>query len=351
MSGNEYPWVKQVHYEEVTRRLSSSPVFAFAVLAVLSSTLVDAGQAPPASTPPPQSPVPVELPGVVARVNGQDISKGDLESAVAELESRAGRSVPADQRDRVLRGVLDQLIAYRLLAQESEARKIAVSDADIDARLSEIRSQFPSEQAFQDTLNQQHVTQEQFRETVRRGLRINGLIDAEMSANGAVTAEQVNQFYASNSFQQGERVRASHILVLVPEGADAATKEQARTKAADILKEAQAGIDFAALAKQHSQDPGSAPSGGDLGYFERGQMVGPFEEAAFALSSGQTSELVETRFGFHIIRVVDKQAPRTIPLEEVRGRIEEYLKDQNRERQTQAFIDALRAKATVEILI
>lgn len=336
----------------MTRRLSSSLVFAvFAVLAVLLSTPANAGQAPPAGTPPPQSPVPAELPGVVARVNGQDISKGELESAVAELESRAGRSVPADQRDRVLRGVLDQLIAYRLLAQESDTRKIAVADADVEARVSEIRSEFPSEQVFQDTLNQQHVTQDQFRERVRRGLRINALIDAEMAANGAVTAEQINQFYASNSFQQGERVRASHILVLVPEAADAATKDQARTKAADILTEVKAGADFAALAKQHSQDPGSAPSGGDLGYFERGQMVGPFEEAAFALSSGQTSELVESRFGFHIIRVVDKQAPRTIPLEEVRGRIEEYLKDQNRERQTQAFIEALRAKATVEILI
>lgn len=338
--------------KEVTRRLSSLPVVSlFAFLAILSSTPTQAGQAPAASPPPSQSPVPAELPGVVARVNGEDISRGDLESAVAELESRAGRAVPADQRDRVLRGVLDQLIAYRLLTQESDTRKIAVADSDVDKRLSEIRSQFPSEQVFQDTLNQQRVTQDQFRETVRRGLRINALIDAEVAANGAVTAEQVNQFYATNSFDQGERVRASHILVLVPEGADASTKEQARTKAADVLKEAKGGADFAELAKQHSQDPGSAPSGGDLGYFERGQMVGPFEEAAFALSSGQTSELVETRFGFHIIKVVDKQAARTIPLEEVRGRIEEYLKDQSREQQTQAFIDALRAKATVEILI
>ena len=241
--------------------------------------------------------------------------------------------------------MLDQLIAYRLLVQESVTRKIAVPDSEIDARTAEIRKQFPSDEVFKQTLEQQQMTEADFRDDVKQGLQITGLIEAEVSARAPVTSEQVNQFYASNSFQQGERVRASHILIGVAENADAAAKEQARAKATEILTEVKAGKDFAELAKQHSQDPGSAPRGGDLDYFERGQMVGPFEEAAFALATGQTSELVESRFGYHIIKVADHQAARTIPLEEVRGRIEEYLKEQNREKQTQTFIDDLRAKA------
>jgi peptidyl-prolyl cis-trans isomerase C len=326
----------------------------FAILAGLSANPAAAGQSAPPTTPPAEvaaQPVPAELPEVVARVNGESINKADLQSAVSQLESRAGRTVPPDQRDRVFRGVLDQLIAYRLLAQESATRNIAVPDSDVEARAAEIRGQFPSDQVFQQTLEQQHMTEAEFRDDVRQGLRITGLIDAELSARAPVTAEQVNQFYASNSFQQGERVRASHILIAVPENADAATKDAARTKATEILTQVKGGADFAELAKQHSQDPGSGPRGGDLDYFERGQMVGQFEEAAFALASGQTSELVETRFGYHIIKVVDKQAARTIPLEEVRGRIEEYLRDQNREKQTQVFIDALRTKAQIEIFI
>jgi peptidyl-prolyl cis-trans isomerase C len=334
-----------------------SVLIGFAILAGLSSPPVAAGQAPspaPPAAPPADAaakPVPAELPEVVARVNGEAINKADLQTAVGQLESRAGRTVPADQRDRVIRGVLDQLIAYRLLIQESVSRKIVVPDTEVDARAAEIRGQFPSQQVFEQTLEQQHMTEAEFRADVQQGLQITALIEAEVAAKSPVTAEQVNQFYASNSFQQGERVRASHILIAVPENADAAIKEQARVKATDILTEVKAGKDFAELAKQHSQDPGSGPQGGDLDYFERGQMVGPFEEAAFALTAGQVSELVETRFGYHIIKVVDKQAARTIPLEEVRARIEEYLKDQNREQQMQGFVDALRTKAQIEILM
>jgi peptidyl-prolyl cis-trans isomerase C len=340
----------------VTRLLTL--VVAIALAACSQSTPAVASSESPGQTAPPPAPtavtpVPAELPDIVARVNGQPISRNDLQQAVGELEARAGRGVPPDQRDRVVRSVLDQLVGYRLLAQESEARKIAVPDADVDARLAEIRSQFPSEQAFAQALAQRRVTLESLRADVRRAIQVDRMIDAEVGGRATVTAEQVNEFYAKNpsQFQQAERVRASHILIRVPDAADAAAKEQARARAAEILKQVQAGGDFAALAKEHSQDPGSGPKGGDLGFFGRGQMVGPFEAAAFSLAPGQSSELVESQFGFHIIKVVDKQAARTLPLEEVRTQVEQYLQGQNRQRDTEVFISALKAKGNVEILI
>ena len=136
-------------------------------------------------------------------------------------------------------------------------------------------------------------------------------------------------------------MRASHILIGVPQGADAVTKDAARKRAEGVLKQVKAGKDFAALAKEHSQDPGSAVQGGDLGFFPRGQMVGPFDEAAFTLAPGAISDLVETQFGFHIIRVVEKQAARTVPLEEVKPKLDEFLLNQNKQRETQAFVDRL----------
>jgi peptidyl-prolyl cis-trans isomerase C len=332
---------------------------AIALAACSRSTPAAASnETPVQATPPPSSPadikpVPAQLPDVVARVNGQAISRDDLQRAVGELETRAGQGVPPDQRDRVVRGVLDQLVAFRLLAQESEVRKIAVPDADVDARISQIRSQFPSEQVFTQTLAQRQLTLESLRADVRQGMQIDRMIDAEVGGRTAVTAEQVNDFYAKNpaEFQQSERVRASHILIGVPDASDAKAKEQARIRAAEILEQVQAGGDFAALAKEHSQDPGSGPKGGDLGFFQRGQMVGPFEATAFSLAPGQSSELVETQFGFHIIKVVEKQAARTVPLDEVRPQVEQYLQGQNRERETQVFINALKAKGKVEILL
>lgn len=297
--------------------------------------------------------VPVELPDIVARVNGDVISRADLEMAVGALEARAGQPMPADQRDRIVRGVLDQLIGYRLLLQESAARKIAVSDTDLDARVAQVRTQFSSEQAFQQTLDQRKMTLASLRAEVREGMQIDTMLEAGMAAKAAVTPEQITQFYQQNAseFQESERVRASHILIRVPENADAAAKEQALARAAELLKEVKAGGDFAALARQHSQDPGSAVNGGDLGYFERGQMVGPFEETAFSLAPAQSSDLVETTFGYHIIKVADRQPSRTVPLAEVSPKIWEYLEAQDREQQTDAFVAALKAKGAVEIYI
>jgi peptidyl-prolyl cis-trans isomerase C len=335
----------------VTLRSLITGAALFSLLVVPASA---AAQAPaPAPAEPAVKPIVEPLPDVVASVNGEAISKGDLEEAMTQLQARAGQPIPPDQRDTIVRAILDQLIAYRLLRQESTSRNVAVPDADLETRIAEIRSQFKSEEVFVQVLAEQKLTPETLRANLREGMQIDLMIDAEVSARAAVTPQQVEAFYTGNpgEFQRGERIRASHILVRVAPDADAPAKEQARTKAADLLTQVRAGGDFAALAKQHSDDTGSGAGGGDLGFFERGQMVGPFEEAAFALMPGQTSEVVETPFGLHIIRLDEKQAAGAVPLSEVRPQIEEFLLGRNREDQAKAFIDTLRAKGKVEIFI
>ena len=321
-----------------------------------AATPAQAGSPPPAGATlgaPPAKPVPAQLPDMIARVNGEAISKTDFERAISALEARNGGPVPAEQRDQVLRSVLDQIVSYKLLVQESKARKVAADEAEVDARIKQIQGQFPSEEAFKQMLASRQTTVDQMRTDIRQDISVQKLIENEIAAKAAVKPEQLTDFYAKNpdQFKQPERVHASHILIMVPKGADAAAKEQARTKAANILKDVKAGKDFAALAKEHSQDPGSAEKGGDLGFFQQGQMVGPFNDVAFKLAPGTVSDLVETEFGFHIIKVAEKQAPRTVPLEEVRPRLEQYLERQNREQQTDAFVNGLKAKGKIEILI
>ena len=326
-----------------------------------ATTASAATPSPQAGAPPadallgaqPPKPVPAQIPEVVARVNGENVTKLDFDRAIAAIEARNGGPVPAEQRDQIFRSVLDQVIAYRLLVQESRARKLSADEAEIEARIKQIQGQFPSEEAFKQMLTSRQTTLEQMRGDLRQDLVVQKMIENEVAAKAAVTPAQVTDFYAKNpdQFKQPERVRASHILIMVDKNADAAAKTAARTKATDILKDLKAGKDFAALAKQHSQDPGSAQNGGDLGFFQQGQMVGPFNDVAFKLAPGTISDLVETEFGFHIIKVAEKQAPRAIPLEEVRPRLEQYLERTNREQQTDAFVNQLKTKGKIEILI
>jgi peptidyl-prolyl cis-trans isomerase C len=304
-------------------------------------------------TPDAPKPVPAELPEVVARINGEGITKAEFEKALQNVEQNAGGPVPPDQRDRVYRGVLDQIVGYKLLIQETKTRKLTVPEAELDKRIAQIRGQFPSEDAFKQALAQQGVTLETLRADTRNDMLVSNMLQAEVSPKVSVSAAQVDEFYKSNpsQFQQPERVRASHILIGFPQGADEAAKQKARAQAAEVLKQVKAGKDFAGLAKQFSSDPGSAQQGGDLGFFQQGQMVPPFDKAAFSMKPGETSDLVETDFGVHIIRVAERQTARAVPLEEVRPQVLEYLEGQSRQEQTQKFVEGLKAKGKIEILM
>src|SRR4029450_2821785 len=115
-----------------------------------------------------------------------------------------------------------------------------------------------------------------------------------------------------------------------------------------ILARARAREDFATLAKESSEDPGSAPKGGELGVFGRGQMVPPFEQAAFALKPGEVSGVGETPFGFHVIKVTDRAPARKLAFDEVKERLKQEMVQQKRQQAQQSFLNSLRAKAKIE---
>jgi peptidyl-prolyl cis-trans isomerase C len=311
--------------------------------------------APGAPTPPPAPairPVPAVLPETVAKVNGDVISKLELEAAVHSVEAREGRPVPPDQRDRVLRGVLDDMVAYRLLRQEARQRQIPVTEADLDARLATMKKQFGTEQAFLQALKSQNMTVEKLRADARSDLMVNKLLQDEVVSKIQVKPSDISAFYEKNpdKFQQPETVRAAHILVIVPQGSDEKTKAAMKARAMEALRAAKAGKDFGALARQYSQD-GSAQHGGDLGFFPRGQMVPAFEQVAFALKPGEISDLVETQFGFHIIKSIDMRPGGTVPFAQVAPKIQEFLENQAQSDKGKAYVESLRARGKVEILI
>jgi peptidyl-prolyl cis-trans isomerase D len=171
------------------------------------------------------------------------------------------------------------------------------------------------------------------------------VLDSEAVARQiSVSDADIQQYYEQNKqrFADPEEHRASHILINVPAEASDADKTAAREKARKILEQVRSNPDkFAALAKEHSQDPGSAERGGDLGFFGRGDMVPPFEEAVFSLNQGQISDLVETDFGFHIIQVTDVKKPDVPPLAQVRDKIAAEIRNQLASRRMSEMAESL----------
>jgi peptidyl-prolyl cis-trans isomerase C len=306
-----------------------------------------------ASTPPAVKPVPAQLPEIVARVNGTPLDRSELERAVRSLEGQAGGPVPAAKRDEIYRQLVDQLIALKLLSQECIARKIVISDAEVESRVAEVKKPFPNEQAFNAALAERQMTLDKLKSEIRQQLQAMRLVDTDIKPSVAVTDADVTDFYVKNpdKFQEPEAVRASHIMIRTPDATDEAQKKKAKDEATAVLAEIRKGGDFAALAKQHSQDAGSAANGGDLGFVPRGQTSPVFEQAAFSLKPGQMSGVVETPFGYHIIKVSAHRDARTVPLQEVKPQVQEFLTQQQMQQKTEAYVTKLKAKAKIEVLM
>ena len=313
-----------------------------------------AAQAPGATpaAPPAAKPIPAQLPDVVARVNGEAVSRAEFERAIKNVEARAGRQVPPEQRDQVYRGVLDQLVTFHLLQQEVKARQVSVTDQEVDARIEQVRKQFPGEEEFKKALASQGMTLDQLRKDTRSELGVSKMVEQAVTPQVKIEEGAVKDFYDKNpsQFQQPEGYRASHILIRVEPNATEAQKKEARATIDAILKQLQGGADFATLAKAKSQD-GSASNGGDLNVFRKGQMVEPFQKAVESLKVGEISGVVETQFGYHVIKLTDKQPARTVPLAEVSTRIGQYLTMRAQQEKANEFVQGLKSKSKIEILI
>jgi peptidyl-prolyl cis-trans isomerase C len=301
----------------------------------------DAEQSPK----PAAKPMPAQLPDVLARVNGQDVTRSELERLLKNFELRNG-PIPAEGRDEILRSALDQLITYTVLQQEAKARNISASDAEVEDRVKKMQAQFPNGEAFTKALADRNMTLQRLKDDTRVEMIIGKMIDAEVAKQPAATDAQVREFYEKNP-ENFLQVRASHILIKADQNADEATKKKARAQIDDVLKQAKAGEDFGKLAQQHSQD-GSAAQGGDLGFFGRGQMVPPFEQAAFTQKPGDISEVVTTQFGYHIIKVAEK---RTVPFDQVSERIRQFVDQQQKQTRARAFVDGVKNKSKIEVLV
>lgn len=289
---------------------------------------------------------------VVAVVNEtvitNDALERELEMVKRQYESMGSPLFDA-QLPEIKARVGEVLIDRELLYQESQKKKIVVDEKEVQERFQEWKGQYPSDDLEKSALAAINHTEESLKKDIRKLMAIEKFIDQQFKGKVAVTEEEVKSFYDShpNFFQKPEQVRASHILIKLDPNADPAKKEEARKKLEEAKKKLAQGGDFAALAKELSECPSSA-QGGDLGFFHRGMMVKPFEDVAFALEPNNVSDIVETQFGYHLIKVTEKQPAGTVSLEESRDKIEEYLKGQKIGEEVKKCVAALKEKAIIK---
>lgn len=292
-----------------------------------------------------------QLDSVVAVVNDGVIMRSELDDRIAQVEQQAaaqGGNLPP--RNQLAQQVLERMVMDEIQLQMARRANLSVDDTELNRQLRSIaESNNMTLDQFADAVEADGITLADVREDVRREMLMRQVQQRQISQRVTVSDRDVERFLSQQpSQQQGqafiEETRARHILVeLTP----TRNENQARARAEEARQRLQQGADFASVAREYSDDRGSAMNGGDLGWVRPGQTVPAFEEAMTSLSPNQLSEPVRSQFGYHVIEVLERRRQDVTEesrREQVRQaifqrRANEELQTWQREIREQAFVD------------
>jgi len=299
---------------------------------------------------------------VVARVNGKDITTAQLEKQFQNRLNGAEQPPSAEEAQDLKLQVLNQLINDQILLEMASTAGLSATDAEVDVKFNEFKNQY-TEEKFKDLLKEQKMTIDDIRNELRKSITIDKLVNKEITSKISVADAEIKNFYEKNkeSFNLPESYHIAHILVTPVadpdlrngKSDDAKSPDEARQKAARLLREVQGGRDFATVAKESSEDPSSGPNGGDLNFqpLQAIENIDPrLAQAVQKMRAGETfPQVIETRFGFHILKLMEKDAGGQKDLSDPRVQTQVRQAIFNRKDQTlkNAFSEAARNKATV----
>ncbi|MDM8540084.1 peptidylprolyl isomerase [Desulfococcaceae bacterium HSG9] len=288
----------------------------------------------------------------VAVVNDTVITQSALDRDLLGIRKRfaaSGKKLQESQLPEIKKDVLENLINRTLLFQESVKQGIKIDDTLIKEQLAEMKKRYDNPTDFEKKLEEANLTVNNLEYQIKLGMSVQQLIDKKFVQTTTISSEEAKTYYDANlqRFSQPAQVKASHILIKVDPKADEAKIREAKEKIEKIQKRVKKGDDFAALAKEFSEGP-SAPKGGDLGYFGPGRMVKPFETAAFEMKPDEVSDIVKTRFGYHLIKVIDKKPTKQFAFEEVQDKLKQFLKEQKVQKEVETYLKQLKESAKIE---
>ena len=318
-----------------------------------------ASDAPPKPASPPAAEAKSDGGAVVAKVDGTEITVKMVEDEIDRMTRTMGpRMAPGQMGQKnamFFSDALNGCINLTLLKNVAKTQKLTVEAAEIDTKIAEIKKNFPTEDAFKTALSQQGLSEEKIRESLKENLLFQKVIDKNVKNPAPATDEAVKKFYDDNIekyFTEPEQVKASHILLQVKEKSTADEKAAIKKKLSGYKADIVANkITFEDAAKKYSEDPTSGVNGGDLNYFPKGSMVKEFEEAAFTTDVGKMTDIVETKFGYHLIKVTDHKKVQKVPLDTVKDKIKSFLEGKGKQEAYQNYLELLKKTAKIENVI
>jgi len=287
----------------------------------------------------------------VALVNGAAITGGELDRETDRLERREGKPRDPRHERELRRRALDGLIDRELLWQESRREGIAIPEQEVIRRLAELRKTVPSSFVLEQALQEMNLSPETVRREVERRATVMALLERRMGDGNSPGEEEVREYYNRHPrvFRVPEKVRIEHILVRIDPRWQLEKKPEARHRISALRDRLRRGEDFAVLARENSDCP-SAATGGDLGWFGRGSLTPPLEVVVFTLPAYVTSDVIEDRYGFHLVRVTGRKSARSVPFSEARPKVVRFLQGERIREEGVALARELRLRANVEVL-
>jgi len=287
-----------------------------------------------------------------AMVNGIIIPlktyNGQVQAIIQQYASKGVNFQDAQLADLKIK-VLENLIDQELLYQDAKSKGLTVDDAAINEQLDAVKGQFPDEATYISQLAAQGMTEEEIKKDIGKTLLVEDYITSKYGPTIKIEESETQKFYQENSqyFSKPEQVRASHILIKVEPDAEESVKKDALDRINAIKDRLNGGEEFSELARNLSEGPSNV-NGGDLGLFGRGQMVKSFEDAVFSLDVGSVSDVVETQFGYHLIKLTAKEAASTVPIAEVKTQIVDHLTQVKMAEMITSYVASIKPDAKIE---
>ena len=295
---------------------------------------------------------------IIAVVNQQIILLSELKERVIPMARQFDRikdkTMRAQRMDELRRQMLDMMIDEKLIAQQANKLKLTVEDKDLERAVADVMSKNNlTREELEQALAQESKTITGYKQQILKPqlLRLR-VLNVQVRSRVSVSQDEIKALYQKNLRRLGveTKVRARHIFIAVAEGADAAEKAKRKARAMALLRRVkQKGADFAAVARETSEDPVTKEDGGDLQYFGRGTLPSNIEDVVFAMKAGEIRGPLRTERGFHIIKLEDRKESSARSLDEVQDQLRQTLYGQKMEKATKAWLSELRKKAHIDI--